>query len=181
MSTRPRARRSTRADVGETEHPIPSSTSARSRARPSTRLESEQPAPKKRKRTETEQPKVEEDGFEEDKSVSFVDLVDTEKVPDTLLNPPKPKNEIKLSAFQCVICMDDVTNLTVTHCGHLFCADCLHSSLHIDLTKRICPICRQKVDNRPSSGKFSQKARGYYPLELKLTTRKSLGKRAAKT
>ncbi|KAK3357591.1 hypothetical protein B0T25DRAFT_163916 [Lasiosphaeria hispida] len=181
MSTRPRARRSTRADAGETERPISSSISARGKAHPSSRLESGQTAPKKRKRTEAEQPKVEEDGFEEDKDVAFVDLADTEKVPDTLLNPLKPKNEIKLSAFQCVICMDDVTNLTVTHCGHLFCAECLHSSLHIDLTKRICPICRQKVENRPSSGKFNQKARGYYPLELKLTTKKSLGKRAAKS
>ena len=27
---------------------------------------------------------------------------------------------VKLSAFQCVICMDDATNLTVTHCGRCF-------------------------------------------------------------
>lgn len=45
-----------------------------------------------------------------------IDLVDTDVVPPPL-KPPPPKNEIRLSAFQCVICMDDVTNLTVTHCG----------------------------------------------------------------
>ena len=33
----------------------------------------------------------------------------------------KPDTSIKLSAFQCVICMDDVTNLTVTHCGKFQC------------------------------------------------------------
>lgn len=46
----------------------------------------------------------------------IIDLVDTD-IPPLASKPPPPKNEIRLSAFQCVICMDDVTNLTVTHCG----------------------------------------------------------------
>jgi hypothetical protein len=43
-----------------------------------------------------------------------VDLVDTDEVPAGLL---KPKEYTKLSGFQCVICMDKCTNITVTHCG----------------------------------------------------------------
>jgi hypothetical protein len=50
-------------------------------------------------------------------SAEVIDLVDTDKAPPAPSKPPPPKNEIRLSAFQCVICMDDVTNLTVTHCG----------------------------------------------------------------
>ncbi|KAK1831751.1 hypothetical protein QBC39DRAFT_258306 [Podospora conica] len=111
--------------------------------------------------------------------LEVIDLVDTDVAPAPPPPPPPPKNEIRLSAFQCVICMDDVTNLTVTHCGHLFCNECLHSSLHVDMSKRICPICRQKIDQRPAAGAWGKTAKGYYPLELKLATKKSLGKRAA--
>lgn len=64
--------------------------------------------------------------------------------------------------------------------GHLFCAECLHSSLHIDSTKRICPICRQKIDHVPSSGRFTTKSKGYWALELKLMTAKRSGKLPAR-
>ena len=64
--------------------------------------------------------------------------------------------------------------------GHLFCNECLHSSLHVDMSKRVCPICRQKIDQRPAGGgSWGRTAKGFYPLELKLTTKKSLGKRTA--
>jgi E3 ubiquitin-protein ligase RNF5 len=45
----------------------------------------------------------------------------------------------------------------------------------MDLTRRICPICRQKIDKMNPSGKFGQRAKGFYPLELQLVTRKTLG------
>ncbi|KAK3692275.1 hypothetical protein B0T22DRAFT_9123 [Podospora appendiculata] len=140
----------------------------------------------KRKRDSAEDPQpktgggLTDDDIFGDNEIKTIDLADTDKVPDEhRFQKPKPKNLVKLSSFQCVICMDDVTDLTVTHCGHLFCAECLHSSLHIDATKKICPICRQKVDLRAAGKKVSQKVKSYYPLELKLTTRKSLGKRNA--
>ncbi|KAK3333229.1 hypothetical protein B0T19DRAFT_120228 [Cercophora scortea] len=140
----------------------------------------------KRKRDSAEDPPpktsrgLTDDDIFGDNEIKTIDLADTDKVPDEHRSQkPKPKNMVKLSSFQCVICMDDVTDLTVTHCGHLFCAECLHSSLHIDATRKICPICRQKVDLRAAGKKVSQKSKSYYPLELKLTTRKSLGKRNA--
>jgi len=64
--------------------------------------------------------------------------------------------------------------------GHLFCSECLHSSLHIDASKKVCPICRQKVETNPASGKFTAKSKGFWPLELKLMTSKRSGKRAAR-
>ncbi|OAA62037.1 zinc finger, ring-type containing protein [Niveomyces insectorum RCEF 264] len=96
-----------------------------------------------------------------------------------LPGPPENVKRVKLATFQCVICMDDATNLTVTHCGHLFCGDCLHSSLHIDDTRRICPICRQKIEVRGSSTAAAKVARSYFPLELKLMTRNRRGKQPA--
>lgn len=47
-----------------------------------------------------------------------VDLTDANEVPEDL-HEPLVDNRIKLKAFQCVICMDNVTSLTVTHCGKL--------------------------------------------------------------
>lgn len=47
-----------------------------------------------------------------------VDLVDKDEVPADLLNSKEQnKNYVKLSRFDCVICMDNVKDLTVTHCG----------------------------------------------------------------
>lgn len=45
-----------------------------------------------------------------------IDLTEANEVPESLKKPEEDKR-IKISTFQCVICMDDVTTLTVTHCG----------------------------------------------------------------
>lgn len=48
--------------------------------------------------------------------LTTIDLTEANKVPEEL-KKPQEDNRIKISKFQCVICMDDVTTLTVTHCG----------------------------------------------------------------
>jgi len=143
------------------------------------RSEAVTPSPDSKKRKHDDFLKSEDDPFGED-SMAVIDLANTEEVPAALKVPPKPKNMVRLGKFQCVVCMDDTTTITVTHCGHLFCGECLHSALHINDDKKICPICRQKVDVRPSGAKFSPRHKGYYPLQLKIMTKKSLGKRAEK-
>lgn len=46
-----------------------------------------------------------------------IDLT-TNEVPELLKQPEvKEDKRIKLSKFQCVICMDDATSLVVTNCG----------------------------------------------------------------
>ncbi|KAK3295609.1 uncharacterized protein B0H64DRAFT_417271 [Chaetomium fimeti] len=112
-----------------------------------------------------------------------VDLVDKDEMPIEILNSQEEKkNYIRMSSFDCVICMDSVKDLTVTHCGHLFCSGCLHSALNMDQSRRICPICRQKIDKVPAgNNKFGQKAKGYYSLELKLMTRKSMAAKAERS
>ncbi|KAL7900832.1 hypothetical protein HDV63DRAFT_294288 [Trichoderma sp. SZMC 28014] len=106
-----------------------------------------------------------------------IDLTEAVDVPEEL-KKPKVDNRTKLSSFQCVICMDDVTGLTLTHCGHLFCAQCLHSSLNIDSTRGKCPMCRSKIDMKARDN-YTVKTKGYWPLELKLMTRTRQGKRKA--
>ncbi|KFA46752.1 hypothetical protein S40293_08120 [Stachybotrys chartarum IBT 40293] len=106
-----------------------------------------------------------------------IDLTETNEVPEELRKPDEDKR-IKLSAFQCVICMDDATNLTVTHCGHLYCAQCLHSSLHVEVTKGKCPMCRSKIDMKPRET-YTTKTKGYWPLELRLMTVTRKGKQKA--
>lgn len=110
-----------------------------------------------------------------------MDLSKADDVPQELLKP-KVDNRVKLTSYNCSICMDDVTNLTVTHCGHMFCSECLHSALHIDPIKKSCPICRTKVEVKSKTGpnpkKFDQ--RTFYHLELKLMTANRKGKQAAR-
>lgn len=50
--------------------------------------------------------------------LTTIDLTESNEVPEDL-SKPEEDNRVKLSVFQCVICMDDVTTLTVTHCGKL--------------------------------------------------------------
>ncbi|KAJ4264869.1 hypothetical protein NW762_005112 [Fusarium torreyae] len=45
-----------------------------------------------------------------------IDLTETNEVLEDAKKSEKD-DRIKLAAFQCVICMDDCSNLTVTHCG----------------------------------------------------------------
>ncbi|KAK2470625.1 hypothetical protein H9L39_17813 [Fusarium oxysporum f. sp. albedinis] len=114
-------------------------------------------------------------------SVEFdtIDLTETNEVFDEGRKPERD-DRVKLAAFQCVICMDDCSNLTVTHCGHLYCASCLHQSLHVDVTKVKCPMCRQKLDMKPRKS-YDSTTKGYWLLELKLMTATQKGKRKAST
>ncbi|TLD23093.1 hypothetical protein PspLS_07162 [Pyricularia sp. CBS 133598] len=112
-------------------------------------------------------------------NTEVIDLVDAETAPAPP-KPTKPKsaNQIRLSSLQCSICMDDMTCLTSTHCGHLFCGGCLHSALHVNATKRVCPICRQKIELVPTSGARANKVptKGFWPLSLKIMTATRKGK-----
>ncbi|KAI1335710.1 hypothetical protein F5Y15DRAFT_419590 [Xylariaceae sp. FL0016] len=108
-------------------------------------------------------------------ALESIDLSNATGVPDELM-APKVDNRTKLGKFQCIICMDDVTALTVTHCGHLFCSECLHSALHIDTMKRACPVCRSKVD---SKDKKTKGTKSFFHLELKVMTATKKGKRPA--
>jgi len=83
---------------------------------------------------------------------------------------------VKLAEFQCIICMDNPTDLTITHCGHLFCSECLHQALHAG-DKKCCPVCRTTIVIPKPGAKASRN--GIFVLEMKLMTKKQ-GKQAVR-
>ncbi|RKF71192.1 hypothetical protein GcC1_105013 [Golovinomyces cichoracearum] len=87
-------------------------------------------------------------------------------------NQKEANKSIKLSSFQCIICMDSPTDLTITHCGHMFCSECLHQALHAG-DKKCCPVCRTLV-NVPKAGVRPGK-NGIFSLEMKLLTSNKKG------
>ncbi|KAL8785081.1 MAG: hypothetical protein Q9213_003586 [Squamulea squamosa] len=90
----------------------------------------------------------------------------------------------KLSNVQCIICMEPMTDMTVTHCGHIFCHTCIMEALIAGENQgepgkgtSKCPVCRKKVA-RPKEK--SRDKREVIPLEIKFVTRSSLAKGKAK-
>ncbi|KAJ9627872.1 hypothetical protein H2203_003090 [Taxawa tesnikishii (nom. ined.)] len=56
----------------------------------------------------------------------------------------------RLGQLNCMICMDNFTDMTVTHCGHVFCNECLHQALLASqrASERgvgSCPACRKSI------------------------------------
>ncbi|RKF60599.1 putative slx8 protein [Erysiphe neolycopersici] len=89
-------------------------------------------------------------------------------------NHREANKPFKLSEFQCIICMDSPTDLTITHCGHLFCSECLHQALHTG-DKKCCPVCRTIVYlPRPGARQLKN---GIFALEIKLMTKSKKDKR----
>ncbi|KAJ1335588.1 E3 ubiquitin-protein ligase complex SLX5-SLX8 subunit SLX8 [Microdochium nivale] len=169
------------------QHPAAAGLSSTSSSLRKRRASLTQTTPRPAKSRRPEEIDIGDDPFKEDGDVDHlftgspgvtaptIDLSNATEVPQEV-QVPKPDNTIKLGKFQCVICMDDVTALTVTHCGHLFCSECLHSALHIDSNKKTCPVCRTKVDLKNTKSKTSK---GFFHLELKLMTTRKQGKRPA--
>ncbi|RAL59231.1 hypothetical protein DID88_006946 [Monilinia fructigena] len=94
-------------------------------------------------------------------------------------NQDEATKPVKLVEFQCIICMDNPTDLTVTHCGHLFCAECLHSALHAGNTgRKTCPVCRTAVASVPGR-RFPKN--GTFPISIKLMTANKMGKKPTKS
>ena len=101
----------------------------------------------------------------------------------------------KLADFECIICMEKPTDMTVTHCGmsrsyfldvmstnydlgHLFCSECLHQALYTGNAKKCCPVCRAVI-NCSQIGKGDQKKQpknGIFAVEMKLMTANKKGK-----
>jgi SNF2 family DNA or RNA helicase len=49
---------------------------------------------------------------------------------------------IENSDNNCSICLNDITNGSITKCGHLFCSDCIKNCLNY---KKACPICKKDL------------------------------------
>jgi len=58
---------------------------------------------------------------------------------DNILNTEK---KIELKEDMCCICMDVISQIVVTDCGHFYCKECIHNSLKF---KKECPTCRKSL------------------------------------
>ncbi|KAL1798096.1 hypothetical protein ACET3X_002133 [Alternaria dauci] len=148
------------------------------------RRESPTPGPsaKRQKRSDGTAAGLEDEGKHAEK-VDEVDLTTEQKSPlqqalqkqqvDAVETQTKPEETVTtFNSFNCVICMDNPTDLTATACGHLFCHTCLMEALIAGEnrtgpheTKRSqCPVCRKNISRT--------KATDVIPLLLKkgLTT-----------
>ena len=60
---------------------------------------------------------------------------------------------LKIGQMQCIICMESFTNATITHCGHIYCHECLTQALNAgeknsESGKANCPVCRKQVTRK---------------------------------
>lgn len=60
---------------------------------------------------------------------------------------------LKIGKRQCIICMEPYTDATVTHCGHIYCHECLTQALiagekNSDRGVGNCPVCRKSVQRK---------------------------------
>jgi hypothetical protein len=108
-------------------------------------------------------------------------------------NEAEANKPVKLAAFECIICMSNPTDLTVTHCGmcswivgfratltglgHLFCSECLHHALYAG-DKKCCPVCRTVINTGKPGSKTPKN--GVFALEMKLMTANKKGKQPVK-
>ncbi|CZT52073.1 uncharacterized protein RSE6_13318 [Rhynchosporium secalis] len=92
-------------------------------------------------------------------------------------NQAAATRSVKLAEFQCIICMDNPTDLTVTFCGHLFCSECLHQALYAG-EKKCCPVCRSNISSKKTAA-GKQPKNGAFALEMKFMTAKKKGKQPA--
>ena len=56
------------------------------------------------------------DDEDDEDDVQIIDLSNTDKVPEEIMKPAVD-NSVKLSGYECIICMDRCSDITVTHCG----------------------------------------------------------------
>ena len=53
---------------------------------------------------------------------------------------------------QCTICLDDLTDIALTRCGHIFCRECMSGFIKANPHNLICPLCRGKLDSKNDIG-----------------------------
>mmetsp|Transcript_28391 Transcript_28391/g.50717 ORF Transcript_28391/g.50717 Transcript_28391/m.50717 type:complete len:186 (-) Transcript_28391:386-943(-) len=52
---------------------------------------------------------------------------------------------VPVAALKCPVCLDRITNMTSTTCGHVFCQDCIKVAVK---AQKKCPTCRKNVTLR---------------------------------
>lgn len=191
--SRPTTQRSSIVDLTATSSPESKMAPATRKRKATEEPSSNKRAPKKAARIKASESEAESSSPSRRTSLAGVEVVDLAEVENEAeyrelagkqqaelikkQNEEASKRPVRLADFQCIICMDNPTDLTVTHCGHLFCSECLHQALHAG-DKKSCPVCRTIINTTLVKGRMPKN--GIFPLEMKLVTATRKGKRAAK-
>ena len=69
---------------------------------------------------------------------------------------PENTGPLKIGQRQCIICMENYTNATVTVCGHIYCHECLTQALiagekNNDRGVGNCPVCRKPLNRKKAN------------------------------
>jgi len=78
---------------------------------------------------------------ESDDEVVTVPKEQDSEVPSS--NSDHPNTTIKFG--KCTVCLSDITDITSTVCGHIFCEGCILNAIK---TQGKCPICRRPLTER---------------------------------
>ena len=74
---------------------------------------------------------------------NYETLISESKYMYSILNKMKCSDNIVHET--CSICIDEAVKPTLTHCGHIFCYDCITQYFKI---KQICPICKINLNDK---------------------------------
>lgn len=183
-----------------TADPSPPGVSASSRKRPASTLhastrDSVTPSASIKRKKREEVVKMERGGVEEvdlrevDDDDGLSKVLEQQRIVSIKAQQELADKPVNFSSLQCIICMESITDITVTHCGHVFCHACLMEALiageqqgpetGLGVGKGIskCPVCRKKV-TRPKDNKPSLQV---IPLEIKMMSRSAIEKRKRKS
>lgn len=109
--------------------------------------------------TATPQVEIEEIDLSDDK-VTLQEALRKQRAEAVKAQEKPDEKPLRLSNLQCVICLEQPTDMTATSCGHLYCHTCLMESLIAgenlsaqggETKKSTCPICRKFISRGKAS------------------------------
>ncbi|KAI4718352.1 hypothetical protein E4T48_05398 [Aureobasidium sp. EXF-10727] len=140
----------------ESPNTMPASTStaasSRKRARP-TDLGSPPSATKRRLKPAPASAPIELDDTDEDEIEELGpdnDILAKEREALVTKQREESNKVSRIGELNCMICLEHFTNMTATHCGHIFCHECLTQALvasqrNSDHNYGTCPACRKPI------------------------------------
>jgi hypothetical protein len=72
-------------------------------------------------------------------------IVNNEIIPEHIKSKLKTMTEELKKKWDCCVCLDFITDIEITNCGHFMCKDCLEGlKQHTEGDSWSCPVCRKK-------------------------------------
>eukprot|EP01132_Coremiostelium_polycephalum_P003247 gene3247-4065_t len=83
------------------------------------------------------------------KDLSLLSNLATMEKLNPMTTTPNEENggKEKKKSLECPICFEDMTSMSSTTCGHVFCTDCIKKALK---KRKQCPVCNVKLSNPKS-------------------------------